>query len=152
MNNWVEWYEQPYAEDNAKLNDFIEDALRRISWHLFDKQEKIVYMANETDNGIPKMREGAIQEISQTVHSEFGWLVNYMVSRILVAYMKGNIEPSEEVKLWFEDDLLDPEEDNIGEFWKEINDYIWDDYVKVLGEERTAKLWEKWDKEPRKEN
>ena len=148
MNNWVEWYEQPYADDDTKLNDFVEEHLKRVSWHLFEEQEKIVYMANETENGIPKMKEGAIDEISRQIRSEFGWLINYMVSRILVAYMKGNIEPSEEVKWWFEDDLLDPEEDNIGEFWKEINDYIWNDYAKMLGEERTSELWKKWGKAP----
>lgn len=152
MDKWVDWYEQPYADDEDKLNDFIKQALCRISWHLFDKQEEIVYMANETENGIPKMKEGAIEEISRTVRSELGWLVNYMVSRILVAYMKGNIDPSDEVKHWFEEDLLDPEEDNIGQFWKEINDYIWNDYVKVLGEKRTAELWKKWGKAPRKED
>lgn len=152
MDKWVDWYEQPYADDEDKLNDFIKQALRRVSWHLFDKQEEIVYMANETENGIPKMKEGAIEEISRTVRSELGWLVNYMVNRILVAYMKGNITPSDEVKNWFEDDLCDPEEDNIGQFWKEIDDYIWNDYVKVLGEERTAELWEKWGKAPRKED
>lgn len=145
MENWVKWYEQPYAEDDSLLNEFIEDALRRISWRLFDNQEKVVYMANETDNGIPKMREDAIDYIRMVARNELGWLVNYMVNRILVSYMKGNIDPSEEVKWWFKEDL--PEGDD-EEFWKEINEYIWQDYAKVLGEEKTAELWEKWGKVP----
>lgn len=145
MENWVKWYEQPYAEDDSLLNEFIEDALRRTSWKLFGNQEKVVYMANETDNGIPKMREDAIDYIRMVARNELGWLVNYMVNRILVGYMKNNINPSEEVKWWFKEDL--PEGDD-EEFWKEINEYIWQDYAKVLGEEKTAELWEKWGKVP----
>lgn len=149
MENWVKWYEQPYAEDDFLLNKFVEDALRRISWKLFENQENVVYMANETDNGIPKMREGAIDYIHTVARNELGWLVNYMVSRILVSYMKGNIDPSEEVKWWFKEDL--PEGDD-KQFWEEINEYIWNDYAEHLGEAKTAELWEKWGKAPRKEN
>lgn len=145
MENWVKWYEQPYAEDDSLLNEFIEDALRRTSWKLFGNQEKVVYMANETDNGIPKMREDAIDYIRMVARNELGWLVNYMVNRILVGYMKNNIDPSEEIKWWFKEDL--PEGDD-EEFWKEINEYIWQDYAKVLGEEKTAELWKKWGKAP----
>lgn len=150
MKNWVKWYEQPYAEDDFLLNQFIEDALHRVSWKLFDNQENVVYMANETDNGIPKMREDAIDYIRTVARNELGWLVNYMVNRILVSYMKGNIDPSEEVKWWFNEDL--PEKEDVNQFWAEINEYIWQDYAKVLGEERTTELWEKWGKAPRKEN
>ena len=145
MENWVKWYEQPYAEDNFLLNEFVEDALRRTSWKLFGNQEKVVYMANETDNGIPKMREDAIDYIRMVARNELGWLVNYIVNRILVSYMKGNIDPSEEVKWWFKEDL--PEGDD-EKFWKEINEYIWQDYAKVLGEEKTAELWKHWGKAP----
>lgn len=145
MENWVKWYEQPYAEDDSLLNKFVEDALRRISWRLFENQEDVVYMANETDNGIPKMREGAIDYIHMVARNELGWLVNYMVNRILVSYMKGNIDPSEEVKWWFKEDL--PEGDD-EQFWKEINEYIWQDYTEVLGEEKTAELWKHWGKVP----
>ncbi len=145
MENWVKWYEQPYAEDDFLLNEFIEDALRRTSWKLFENQEKVVYMAYETDNGIPKMREDAIDYIRMVARNELGRLVSYMVNRILVSYMKGNIDPSEEIKWWFKEDL--PEGDD-EQFWKEINEYIWQDYAKVLGEEKTAELWKKWGKTP----
>lgn len=145
MENWVKWYEQPYAEDDSLLNKFVEDALRRISWRLFENQEDVVYMANETDNGIPKMREGAIDYIHMVARNELGWLVNYMVNRILVSYMKGNIDPSEEVKWWFKEDLPKGDDE---QFWKEINEYIWQDYAEVLGEEKTAELWKHWGKVP----
>lgn len=149
MEKWIDWYEKPYAEDDIKLNDFIEDALRHLSWELFRNQDKILYMANETDNGLPKMRDGAIDYIRIITNNKLNWLVTYMINRILVAYLKGNIEPSEEIKRWFNEDL--PEED-CEEFWADIDEYIWNDYAKYLGEERTAELWEKWGKAPRKEN
>ena len=149
MEKWIDWYEKPYSEDDIKLNDFIEDALRHLSWELFRNQDKILYMANETDNGLPKMRDGAIDYIRITTNNKLNWLVTYMINRILVTYLKGNIEPSEEVKRRFNEDL--PEED-CEEFWTDIDEYIWNDYAKYLGEERTAELWEKWGKAPRKEN
>ena len=149
MENWLEWYEKPYAEDDIKLNDFIEDALRHLSWELFRNQDKILYMANETDNGLPKMRDGAINYIRIITNNKLNWLVAYMINRILVAYLKGNIEPSEEIKQRFNEDL--PEED-CEEFWADIDEYIWNDYAKYLGEEKTAELWKKWGKAPRKEN
>ena len=149
MEKWIDWYEKPYSEDDIKLNDFIEDALRHLSWELFRNQDKILYMANETDNGLPKMRDGAIDYIRITTNNKLNWLVTYMINRILIAYLKGNIEPSEEVKQRFNEDL--PEED-CEEFWADIDEYIWNDYAKYLGEERTAELWEKWGKAPRKEN
>ena len=149
MNSWINWYEMPYTRDNEKLNDYVEKMLKRASWKLFENQKNIVHMAYETDNGIPKMREGAIDYIYTVVRNEFDWLVDYMVNRILVAYLKGNIEPSDEVKKWFEEDLFEKDAD---QFWKEIDDYIWDDYVRMLGEEKLTKLWEKWGKAPRKEN
>jgi hypothetical protein len=149
MEKWIDWYEKPYAEDDIKLNDFIEDALRHLSWELFRNQDKILYMANETDNGLPKMRDGAIDYIRITTNNKLNWLVTYMINRILVAYLKGNIEPSEEIKRRFNEDL--PEED-CEEFWADIDEYIWNDYAKCLGEKRTAELWEKWGKAPRKEN
>lgn len=149
MEKWIDWYEKPYAEDDIKLNDFIEDTLRYLSWELFRNQDKILYMANETDNGLPKMRDGAIDYIRIITNNKLNWLVTYMINRILVAYLKGNIEPSEEVKRRFNEDL--PEED-CEEFWADIDEYIWNDYAKYLGEERTAELWEKWGKAPRKEN
>ena len=149
MRKWVDFYEQPYAEDDLLLNKFIEDILHRVSWKLFENQENVVYMAYETDSAIPKMREGAIDYIREVLRQELsGWMLPYMLNRILISYLKSNIEPSEDVKYHFNEDLIEYSED----FWNEIDDYIWNDYAKQLGEARTAELWEKWGKAPRKEN
>lgn len=141
MGTWLQYFENPYAEDDELLNDWVERTLRFTSWELFNKQDKIVYFANETDNGIPKLKEGALDVIHQTIIDELGWLRSYMLGRILVAYAKGNIDLGEEGKQYL-DDQFDSED--TAEFWNEIYQYIWDDYSKMLGEERTAELWEKW--------
>lgn len=143
MTKWIDFYEAPYAEDDTLLNNFVEDTLRRVSWKLFENQKEVVYMADETDSGIPRMKEDIIEVIYRAVTSELGWLRDYMVSRILVSYLKGNIESNDEVDWFFKDDL-DPED--YAEFRKEIDKHIWDDYAKHLGETRTAQLWEKWGK------
>lgn len=148
MNKMLDWYEEPYADDDALLNEFIERHLRRLSWGLFENQQDILYMANETDNKIPKMREGAIDYIRGKARLELSWLIEYMIDRTLISYLKENIEPSEEVKEWFRTGMS---EENYEQLWADIDDYIWNDYAGVLGEARTAELWEKWGKKPREE-
>lgn len=145
MFNWIEWFESPYAEDTALLNDWIERIIRRVSAELFNHQHDVVYMANETDNGIPKLKDEAINVIRQTTYSELGWFINYVINRILVAYAKNNIDLGDEGR-WYIEDQFDPED--AADFWKEIDEYIWSDYAKFLGEEKTAELWEKWGKTP----
>ena len=149
MSNWINLFEAPYADENEKLNAFVDNVLQRVSWTLFDNQEKVIYRPDETESGIPKLREGAIDYIRLTARDELNWLISYIVDRILVAYLKGNIEPSKEVAWRFEDAL---DEEDIVEFWKEIDDYIWDDYAGMLGEKKTAELWKQWGKAPREEN
>lgn len=148
MNKMLDWYEEPYADDDALLNEFIERHLRRLSWGLFENQQDILYMANETDNKIPKMREGAIDYIRGKARLELSWLIEYMIDRTLISYLKENIEPSEEVKEWFKTGMS---EEDYKQLWADIDDYIWNDYAGVLGEARTAELWEKWGKKPREE-
>ena len=147
--NWLEFYERPYADDDEKLNDFVQDTLRRVSWKLFENQKSVVHMAYETESGIPQFKDGAVDYIAQIIDNELGWLRSYMVNRILIAYVKSNIEMSEQVEDHF---YFDFEPEDYADFRKQLDDYIWNDYAENLGEERTAELWEKWGKAPRKEN
>lgn len=141
MSNWLQYFENSYAEDDELFNDWIERTLHHISWELFNKQDKVVYFASETNNGIPKLKEDALDVIRQTIISELGWLRSYMLDRILVAYAKGNIDLGEEGK-WYLDNQFEPED--AADFWNEIYQYIWDDYSKMLGDAKTAELWKKW--------
>ena len=145
MSDWIKFFEAPYAEDDTLMNDWVERIIHRVSAELFHHQHDVVYMANETDNGIPKLKDEAVDVIHQTVHSELGWVVDYIISRILVAYAKSNIDLGDEGR-WYIEDRLDPE--NAADFWTEIDEYIWSDYTRFLGEEKTAELWEKWGKTP----
>ena len=148
MNKMLDWYEEPYADDDALLNEFIERHLRRLSWGLFENQQDILYMAVSSANEIPKMREGAIDYIRGKARLELSWLIEYMIDRTLISYLKENIEPSEEVKEWFRTGMS---EEDYEQLWADIDDYIWNDYAGALGEARTAELWEKWGKKPREE-
>ena len=141
MSEWIENFNDPYAEDDAKLNDFIEETLHRVSVKLFHHQDRVVYSANETVNYIPRLREGAIDYIGNAIEDELSWVTHYMINRILVAYLSSNIDPGEEGRWWFEDELG---EEDAAEFWNEIYDFIWEDYSKHLGEEKTRELWKKW--------
>ena len=145
MSNWIEWFEAPYAENDDLMNDWVETILHRVSWELFHHQHDIVKMAYETENGIPVLKDEAIEIIDQVITSELGWLRSYMIDRILVSYAKENIDLGEEGR-WYMNDQFDPED--AADFWKEIDEYIWQDYAKVLGNEKTAELWKKWGKAP----
>lgn len=145
MSNWIEWFEAPYAENDDLMNDWVETILHRVSWELFHHQHDIVKMAYETENGIPVLKDEAIEIIDQVITSELGWLRSYMIGRILVSYAKENIDLGEEGR-WYMNDQFDPED--AADFWKEIDEYIWQDYAKVLGNEKTAELWKKWGKAP----
>ena len=145
MSNWIEWLETPYAENDDLMNDWVESILRRVSWKLFEHQHDIVKMAYETENGIPVLKDEAIEIIDQVITSELGWLRSYMIGRILVSYAKENIDLGEEGR-WYMDEQFEPED--AADFWKEIDEYIWQDYAKVLGEEKTAELWKHWGKAP----
>ena len=148
MSDMLKWFENPYADDCDLLNDWVEQIIKRVSWELFEHQHDVVYMANETDSGIPKLKEDAIDVMRQTINSELSWLRGYIISRILVAYAKDNIDLGDEGR-WYIDDQFNPED--AANFWKEIDKYIWHDYVQFLGEERTAELWEQWGKAPLEE-
>lgn len=145
MSNWIEYFENPYAEDDELMNDWVETIMHRVSWKLFDHQRDIIKMAYETENDIPVLKDEAIEIIDQVITSELGWLRSYIINRILVSYAKGNIDLGEEGR-WYMDEQFDPED--AADFWKEIDKYIWQDYAKVLGDEKTAELWKKWGKAP----
>ncbi len=145
MSSWIEYFENPYAENDELMNDWVETIIHRVSWELFDHQQDIIKMAHETENGIPVLKDEAIKVIGQVIISELGWLRSYILDRILVSYAKGNIDLGEEGR-WYMNEQFDPED--AANFWKEIDKYIWQDYAKVLGEERTAELWKKWNKAP----
>ena len=148
MSNWIKYFENPYAEDDELMNDWVETIIHRVSWELFDHQQNVIKMAHETENGIPILKDKAIKIIDQVITSELGWLRSYILNRILVSYAKGNIDLGEEGR-WYINDQFDPED--AANFWKEIDEYIWHDYAQFLGDEKTAELWKQWGKAPLEE-
>lgn len=131
-------YTRPYADDDALLNDFVEDVIRQVSWKMFENQEEICYMISEKNP--PMLKDNVIDYMRQVINSEFGWLRNYIVCRMLISYRMSNIDLGEEGEWYLRDSLGD-------ESWNEFNDaanqHVWDDYVKYLGKDRAKTYFER---------
>lgn len=131
---------RPYAEDDYLLNTFVEETLRRVSWKLFQHQEDFVYMANEREDGIPVLKENAIWTIEDYINSEFAWLRSYILTRLLMSYRLDNVELGEEGTWWLRDELG---EEEFLEWESRARKFIYNDYVKTLGEERADEYFRK---------
>ena len=125
-------YTRPYAEDDYPLNDFVERVMRRVSWRLFENQENICYMLNET-NTVPKLKDNIIEYMQTVIDQEFGWIRSYIISRILIEYRLSNIDLGDEGSWWLEEELGHEEYEK---FEKIAREYIYKDYVKILGIEK----------------
>lgn len=131
---------RPYAEDDYLLNTFVEETLRRVSWKLFQHQEDFVYMANEREDGIPVLKDNAVEVIDLTINSELSWLYGYMITRLLMSYRLNNIELGDEGTQWLRDELG---EEEFFEWESRARKFIYNDYVKILGEERADEYFRK---------
>ena len=131
---------RPYAEDDYLLNDFVENLLRRVSWKLFEDQEHVVYMANERSDGVPLLKDDAINVIREKIDNEFSWLRGYMITRILMSYRLGNIDLGDVGEWWLRDELG---EEEFLEWESRARKFIYNDYAKTLGEERADEYFKK---------
>lgn len=123
-------YTRPYADDDALLNDFVNDIVHRVSWEMFKDQEKVCHMISECNP--PKLKDGALDHLTNIINKQLGWVRNYIICRILVAYRMSNVDLDEESEWYLREEFDD-------EGWKEFTDtmnrYIWDDYRKYMGDE-----------------
>ena len=87
-------YTRPYAENDALLNDYVDEILRRVSLRLFERQEDICFMVSERNP--PMLKDGAVDIIEAECHKELNWLVDYIVNRMLISYRLNNIDLGEE--------------------------------------------------------
>lgn len=87
-------FTRPFAEDNALLNDFVNDIVHRVSWKAFEHQENIVHMAYEMENGVPKMKDGGERYLRNLIRYELGHLVEYIYIKMLIQYRLGNLDLS----------------------------------------------------------
>ena len=131
---------RPYADDDHLLNDFVEDVLHHVSWKLFQHQADFVCMAHERENGIPLLKDNVIEVIDHQIDSELSWLYGYMTTRLLMSYRLNNIDLGDEGTQWLRDDLGD---ELYLEWESRARKYIYNDYVKTLGEEKAEEYFRK---------
>ncbi len=124
-------FTRPYAEDDALLNQYVEEALHRASWDLFHQQEQLCH--NIKEKNPPKLKDGALDLIFNACRRQFDFVVSYMVLRMLIEYRAGNVDLDAESEWYLKDSLG---EEGWKEFQKAVNRYIYNDYVSSLGEKK----------------
>ena len=133
-------FTRPYAEDDYLLNTFVEETMRRVSWKLLEHQEDILYMASETETGIPMLKDNAIDGMRTCINGEFGWIRGYMITHLLMSYRLGNIDLGPEGEWWLREELG---EEEYLEWESRARKAIYQEYAQNLGEEAADRYFEK---------
>ena len=131
-------YTRPFADDDAPLNDFIDDLTRRLSWYMFEHQNEICY--NISEKNPPMLKDNVIERMQNFLNTEFGWVRDYIISRMLISYRMSNVDLGFEGEWYLRESLGD---EDWADFNKTMNKYVWDDYCKYLGPEKAKKYFMK---------
>ena len=131
-------YTRPYAEEDELLNDYVDRILHNVTWKLFEDQRNICYMINEKNP--PMLKDNFIEVATRYIENEFGWLREYLLIRLLIEYRLSNLDLGEENEEWLKDRLGEEEYED---FEKIAKEYIYKDYVKMLGQEEADLYFEK---------
>lgn len=131
-------FTRPYAEDDYPLNDFVDNLTRSLSWYMFEHQNEICY--NISEKNPPMLKDNVIERMQNFLNTEFGWLRNYIICRMLISYRMGNVDLGNEAEWYLREEFDDDD-------WKQFNDvmnkYVWDDYCKYLGPEKAKEYFTK---------
>ena len=131
-------FTRPYAEDDYTANDLVENLYFRLSRKMFEKQEEICHMA--TKDTIPMLKDNVITFMQNYLNTEFGWIRNYIICRMLISYRMSNVDLGFEGE-WFLREEFSEEE--WAEFNKIMNKYVWEDYCKYLGPEKSKEYFKR---------
>lgn len=131
-------FTRPYAEDDYLLNDYVEYLIQRLSWHCLVRQEDMCYMINEKNP--PELKNEALKILRQEINSVFSSLREYIMARMLITYRLSNISLGDEPAWWLKETLG---EDDYDEFELEARKYIYNDYKRFLGKEKTDEHFRK---------
>lgn len=131
-------FTRPYAEDDYLLNDYVEYILRCVFGRCFERQEDMCYMINEKNP--PELKNEALKVIRQEINSVFSSLREYIMARMLISYRLSNISLGDEPAEWLKATLGKEDYD---EFELEARKYIYNDYKKFLGKEKTDEYFRK---------
>ena len=132
--NWVDMYLEPYAEEDETLNHWIDRLMRNVRWRLFENQEDWLYMAGELGEGMPpKFKDNARKAMYDACVDEFGWLISYMIDRLITEYRISNIDLDEDTIWNITEDLP---EGGYEEWETECRKRIFNEYEQYLGHDR----------------
>lgn len=131
---------RPYAEDDYLLNTFIDETMRRVSWKLFEHQNDILYMANETETGIPVLKDNALETMRDYISGEFSWIRSYIITHLLMSYRLGNIDLGLGGEWWLREELG---EEEYLEWESRARKAIYQEYAQNLGEDKAAEYFKK---------
>jgi len=136
---------------NEKANYFDEDTLaaewfnhlcHRVDVHIIKHQKELLYMASETENGLPKFKEGAIEQMRDYIIQELGWMIESIIDALIKVHrINGNIDLSEEMIYWLIDEMG---AEGYGAWEIDARHKIFNEYADILGEDRAKELAEKW--------
>ena len=131
---------RPYADDDYLLNTFVEETMRRVSWKLFEHQGDVLHMANETETGIPLLKDNAIEDMRNYINGEFSWIRSYIITHLLMSYRLGNIDLGPEGEWWLREELG---EEEYLEWESRARKAIYQEYAQNLGEDRADEYFKK---------
>ena len=131
-------FTRPFAEDDYPLNDFVDNLTRSLSWYMFKHQEEICYMISEKNP--PMLKDNVIERMQNYLNTEFGWIRNYIICRMLISYRMANVDLGEEGEWYLREEFNDEEWDQLNDA---LNKYVWNDYCKYLGPDKAREHFEK---------
>jgi len=129
---------RPFADDESLLNDFVNRIIFDVSWDLFRDQEEICNMATRT--APPLLKDNVVDHIKMYVNRELSFLRIYITTYILMSYRFSNIDLGPEAEWWLKEELGEEEYEA---FEKAAKEYIYNDYVKHLGQEKADAYFER---------
>lgn len=140
MANWNEKFN--WFDEEELAADWYNHLCQRLSWKFFEKQEDMLYMAGETDNDLPKFKEGAIDKMRETIYAELGWMVWGIIDGFIRSFrIDSNVELSEEMVDWLIEEMG---ADGYGDWEIEARNTIVDEYAEHLGRDKAIELAKKW--------
>ena len=131
-------FTRPFAEDDYPLNDFVDNLTHSLSWYMFKHQEEICYMISEKNP--PMLKDNVIERMQNYLNTEFGWIRNYIICRMLISYRMANVDLGEEGEWYLREEFNDEEWDQLNDA---LNKYVWNDYCKYLGPDKAREHFEK---------
>ena len=131
-------FTRPFADDDYSANELIDELTLRLSRKMFEHQEENCYMISEKNP--PMLKDNVIESMQNYLNTEFGWIRNYIICRMLISYRMSNVDLGEEGEWYLREEFSDEE---WTDFNKTMNEYVWNDYCRFLGEEKAKAYFEK---------